>query len=131
MPSIASSASTRILVGGHRDAMKPDRVWPVGRARGEHPGEREAFVVPGVHLQDRPVGLMQPREDDQLSAGRDPVQRRRELRIDLEGRLGAALERLTGRVATVPKGRSHDPDRRHLDRCCHGLMLSIPDERLS
>jgi hypothetical protein len=77
-----------------------------------------------MNLQDGAVGVMEPRHHDQLGTGRDSIQRPRECGVYLEGRLRRAFEGLTRRISTVAEGRSHDPNRCHIDRHLHGVIFS-------
>jgi hypothetical protein len=106
------------------DAMKPDRVGPIGRARGEHSRQRNSLNVHRVDLQGGAVSFMEPGHHDQLNAGNDTIQCRREPRIDLEGRLRRSFERLAWGVLPIAKGRSNDPDWSDLDRRRHRRTFS-------
>ena len=54
-----------------------------------------------MNLQDAAVSFVEPRHHNQLGAGRDPMERRRECRIDLEGRFRRTSEGLIRRISAV------------------------------
>jgi adenine-specific DNA-methyltransferase len=56
------------------DAVQSQRVRSVGRPRREDPGERTARVAPRVYLQHVASGLVEPGDDEDLVADRDPLE---------------------------------------------------------
>jgi hypothetical protein len=87
--------------------MKPDRIRAVWRPSGEDTGERNTLVVHRMGLQNGAVGLVQPRDHDQLSARSDSMERRREVALDVKGGSGRAGKGLIWGVSRLAEGRSH------------------------
>ena len=124
VPSIASRRSTwsqRSFYRQHPDPMQPDGVGPVGRTRREDPGEPDAPVVPRVHLQHIALRFVQPRENDDLLTGLDPIKGFNEIRDDLQPRIGSALITLLRRVGALFQVGVDPGDRtnRVAARCSH------------
>ena len=117
MPSIASRAPTRRVVGAS-NAVTVTAVDPIGFGRSgraclEDAGQRDCRVPRGVGLEDFAVGEMEPGQHDQFVTGLDAVQRVEEGGLDLEQRLGCALERLVGGVGGRVQTGADDADRMH------------------
>jgi hypothetical protein len=104
VPSIASSGPHSQLEcrdPENGDAVQSQRVRSVGRPRREDPGERTARVAPRVYLQHVASGLVEPGDDEDLVADRDPLEPVCDLRCQLDRRIGRSLAALLGRRLPV------------------------------
>ena len=137
VPSIASSGPTSELEPvdpEHRHAMESDRVRAVGRPRREDAGQGPGLVVARVDLQDAAVGLVQPRQDDQLVADADPLERVRDRtapggsarRVPLLPCRGASA-RARSDERTTPIGLQAGSRRRHGSRYRCVIRIWFPE----
>ena len=90
-------------------AMQAQRIGPVGRAGGEHAGQRAIFVAAWMDLQNIAMGFVEPRDEDDFVAGSDAKQRVRESRIDFKPRVGAPSRPCLGALCRSTRGERITP----------------------
>jgi len=72
------------LDAGHRHAVQPDRIGPVGRTRGKDSRQRIAWILSRAHLEHIALALVQPRQQDDGIALLDAIETPHELGVDLD-----------------------------------------------
>lgn len=118
VPSTASRSRTATR-GPSTDTIRT-RCTPIGfgpglGARAEHAPLGVGRVVARMHAQDVARGEVQPREDDDLVARREPVEAVEHARVEHEPGVRRSLEALLGRRRRVGQRGLHMPDRRQDD----------------
>jgi len=123
VPSIASkgpTASSRPSIPCTVTSWRPSGF---GRSdeRVANTRQRPRLVVTRVHLENRPIRLVQPRHENEPIADADPLKRARDGRLQDDPRVGCSLAALTGRVLPPQEGRADDADRlQHVAVVRHG-----------
>src|SRR5262245_38793792 len=84
-------AESRALDGEYPDLVQPDGVRAIRRAGGEHAGEGQRRVAPGVNLEDAAVGLVEPGEKEKLVPHLEIPGRGHDLWRELDPRIRRAL----------------------------------------
>lgn len=95
-------------------SMQADRIWAVGRAGCEHPGQGPVGILARMHGEYVAPGLVQPGQDEDRGAGAQPAQGRLQPGHDRDSRHRRPLIRLFRSVGTLLEGRFHPPDRCHV-----------------
>jgi tannase/feruloyl esterase len=102
----------RVTVNGEDcDAVQADRIGPIRRTRAEHSRQRPRHVVPRMHFQNRPIGLVQPGEKQHFHTGTEALEPRRELRKDVDSGVRRSLIALLGRLSGILQAGSNVSDR--------------------
>jgi GGDEF domain-containing protein len=96
---------------GDLDPVESDRVGPVRRARREHAGGRSRGVAARMDDERVAVRAIEPGEEEQLIARRDPPQALEHLRLEDEPRVRRPLVALLGRRLQVVQWRLDAADR--------------------
>src|SRR5262245_35509039 len=91
--------------------MKPKRIRPIRRARGEDAGQRILGLAARMNLEHVPSRLMEPRDHNELVAGRDALQCTDRPFLDLEPRVRRTLGALPWRDVAIGERGSNDADR--------------------
>lgn len=93
-----------------RHRVNAERIRPVLRPRGEHAPHGPARIAARMHSQDGPVRQVQPRDDDDVVAGPQPVERCTDAGLECQPAVRRALVALTGGTGWIVYGRFDPPD---------------------
>src|SRR5437868_4209917 len=91
--------------------MDPNRIGPVGRARGEYAHELIFWNAARVHLQRLAVAEMQPGEDENLGVHFKALDALMVSGEDFQPRLGRALRSLARCILPAHQRRTYGADR--------------------
>src|ERR1700730_9799504 len=94
----------------HGYGMEANWIWPIRGSRREDPGERTPIVRAGSDVEHVTVGLVKPRQDDDLVANRDTVEPLCQRWAHLEPRIGRALPTLFRCLPARLQARADDSD---------------------